>query len=96
MKRNSNSSSESVSYKLEDFLAVYWNDIIAYAGWEELENGGPGHPPHACVSHGYLVKQDEEFLSLSATRGVNGRVEYNQSISIPLGCITDIKKVELP
>lgn len=92
MKPKSNSSN-GVKYALEDFLQVDWVDIVAYSGWEEVGQPGPGTAPHACQSFGFLTRQDDEFLTLSATKGVNGRVEYNQSISIPLGCIKDIKLV---
>lgn len=84
--------SKKVWYKVGDFLEVHWNDIICYSGWEEAGGNGPGTPPHACVSHGFLTCHTNDFLTLSATKGINGRVEYNQSITIPLGCITDIAK----
>lgn len=82
-----------VSYKLGDFLKVSWQDIIAYSGWEEIDNGGPGISPHACVSYGFLTHQTTSFLTLSATKGINDVIQYNQSISIPLGCVTDIETV---
>lgn len=87
--------SRKTSYKLGDFLEVSWNDIICFSGWEVLGGEGVGTPPHACVSYGFLVSHTTDYLTLSATKGINGRVEYNQSITIPLGCVSDVKKVVL-
>ena len=82
-----------VSYKLGDFLRVEWDDIVAYSGWEEIDNGGPGVSPHVCESYGFLTHQSAKFMTLSATKGMNDLVQYNQSISIPLGCVTDIERM---
>lgn len=84
---------ESVSYAIGDLLEVTWEDIITFMGWEGLDDEWE-HIPHACVSVGFLTKHTDKYLSLCATKGVNGRTEYNQGISIPLGNITNIRKLQ--
>jgi hypothetical protein len=84
----------SKNYKIGDFVCVSWQDIVTFGGWQPSDTIEPVEP-HKCISYGFLTLLTEKFLTLAATKGVNGRTEYNQSISIPLGCINSIKKLEV-
>lgn len=76
------------------FLKVDWVDIVADSTWQEFseedENG-----VHDCTSFGFLTRNNKKFITLSATKSVNGSTEYNQSINIPWGVIGDIKEIAI-
>lgn len=84
----------SKAYAVGDFVCVQWDDIVTFSGWEDKDTV-VATEPHRCTSYGFQTKLTKKFLTLAATKGVNGNIEYNQLISIPLGCIESIKKLEV-
>ncbi len=75
------------------FIKVGWKDIVTWHGW--TDDGAfktKGHGPAECISYGFLTNNEEEFITLSATRS-DGMDEFNQHISIPKGCVTKYKQL---
>lgn len=80
-------------------VKVQWLDIVGWSGWvdEKMEAECVKKPEH-CISWGYLshVSGDAElpYVVVSGTYGTNNPNQYNQHMSIPLGCIIDITLVD--
>jgi hypothetical protein len=74
----------------DKLIRVDWVDIVCSAGWSQKGSGIT--PPHGIHSYGYLseVVSDDilgDYITVSASLGVNGNEEYNQHITIPIGCV---------
>ena len=77
-------------------VIVHWVDITTENGWQEEDE--PINVPHLCTSYGYLseIVVDEKlgkYITISGTMGVNGSTQYNQHITIPIGCIKYIEEL---
>ncbi len=81
-------------WKRDTFVRVRWVDIVADSSWQDFSNEEE-KGVHDCVSFGFITRNNKHGITLSATRGVNGSVEYNQSINIPWGVISDISEVKI-
>lgn len=78
------------------FYKVSWLDIVAVHGWVSLEDKSD---PALCMSYGWCTSINDQNVRLSGTRGDNqdgSEPEYNQSISIPLGCIKSADVISPP
>ena len=80
-----------------DLLEVKWLDIVAWSGWTKSTDDTQA--PSVCLSYGFPleVKETEgrKSIALSATvSGSNGNSEFNQSITIPVDCVLEVKKVQ--
>jgi len=74
-------------------VEVDWEDITTATGWTSDEGIIDKAFVSKCHSIGYITKKTEGMLTLSATVGVDeGFREWNQHITIPIGCITCIDK----
>ena len=86
------------SLSLGEFYRIDWHDIVSGGGWVNIDQT---METHMCSSYGFLTTVSigeksvggREFITLSATVGKNGSSEYNQHISIPIGCILSIQKI---
>lgn len=77
------------------FVRVNWVDIVADSTWQEFDNEEDEHGIHACVSFGFITRNNKKYITLSATKGANGGIEYNQSINIPWGVISTIEEISI-
>jgi hypothetical protein len=82
--------------KKGDFVRVSWTDIVAESGWESYEKDeDDGKAVHACQSYGFVTRKNKTFVTVSATKGVNGGVEYNQSINIPWKSVENVEVLKV-
>lgn len=81
-------------WKKGTFVKVDWVDIVVESSWQDFSDDNE-KGVHSCMSFGFITRNNKEFITLSATKGVNGSVEWNQSINIPWGAIKDINEVKI-
>lgn len=81
--------------KKGSFVRVNWVDIVADSTWQEFDNEEDEHGVHDCVSFGFITRNNKKYITLSATKGTNGSVEFNQSINIPWGVIQTIEEITI-
>ncbi len=74
---------------------VAWLDINTHAGpWVELPDDTP---PSACYSIGWLLQQDDDSVTISATYSDEGdRRSALITTVIPRGCITKLQELSFP
>ena len=75
---------EEIPYKL---VSVTWYDAAAESGWGKPEAISG---PHNCVSVGWLVRDETDWICLAGTIGGG---EANQTISIPRPWIGEMKEM---
>jgi hypothetical protein len=72
-------------------IAVEWIDAVSNSGWEPIDKQ---EPPHTCTTVGFLVFENQEYLTIAATFG-EPPAETNNRISIPKGWIKNRWKITL-
>lgn len=78
------------------FVRVQWVDIVADSSWQEFrEPEDDEHAVHDCTSFGFITRNNKKYITLSATKGVNGTTEYNQSINIPWGVVSQVDEITI-
>ena len=82
------------------FVEVSWADANSGTGW--LRVGDPLRDlpsSSACVTRGWLIKEDEEAVVLAGTMGLpegpDHEHEFNQVIAIPRGMIKLLRNLEV-
>ena len=75
---------------LHSLVAVNWIDIVVDGGWVDKEKMESVSAPHPVDSIGYLSYVGEKYLVLSSSLSKNGPDQYNNHITIPLGCIESV------
>jgi len=64
---------------------IEWEDIQAYAGWQDISSYGTSR----AISVGFLLRDDDKSLVLAGTLcQETGGEEANNAIVIPQGCVT--------
>lgn len=76
------------------FVEVTWLDANSGTGWLKKADIPK---PSPCTSRGWLIHEDLDGLTLAATIGHPDPgvqdAEYNQTISIPMGMVTELKEL---
>ena len=87
-------------FNIEDNLfkaiKISWVDIVVIGGWIDKDKLEAEHKtPEICSTVGFLSHWgkmgDAEYIVISSTYSANNPDQYNQHISIPLGCIVGIQ-----
>lgn len=68
-----------------------WEDIVTSSGWQDSNKMSEITGPHTAVSVGYVSFIHEGYIVLSSTISPNAPDQFNNHISIPIGCITSIQ-----
>lgn len=77
---------------LHSLVSVEWEDIVVDADWVDKDKvGNSVSPPHPVQTYGYLSFISDTYVVVSSTMSANSPDQYNNHISLPLGCITEIK-----
>lgn len=76
--------------KMYSLIEVDWQDIVVQGGWVADNEIDRETLVSECHSVGYVTKKTDTVITLSATLGVDRKREWNQHITIPVGCITGI------
>ena len=77
---------------LHSLVSVEWEDIVVDADWVDKDKiGNSVSPPHPVQTYGYLSFISDAYVVISSTMSANSPDQYNNHISLPLGCITEIK-----
>lgn len=77
-------------YKKNTLILVRWLDTVQDPKWCSEDEAG-ARPDADCITVGFYLKHDKEFIYLSATIS---RTERDKT-TIPIGCITDIIKISI-
>ena len=80
------------SDKKENLILIKWNDRNIMHGWrvsDECKNDGVAH----CVTVGIVKEENEERITVAFGESDCGSVM--ETITIPKGCITEIKKLRV-
>lgn len=75
---------------LHSLVSVDWLDIVVDPNWRDIEKIAEVDAPHPANSLGYLSFIADDYIVISGTVARNGPDQYNNHISIPLGCIRNV------
>ena len=71
--------------KKNDIVVIKWLDTYQDPRWQNEKE--ISRPQADCLSVGFYLKKDKEFIYLSSTISGNTR----DNLAIPRGCISEIK-----
>ena len=83
---------EDIKGYLGKQVEVEWEDIVAWGGWVGASKmGTEGTKPAHIFTQGTCSWIGDNYITISATYGGEGEgLEYNQHLTIPIGCILSI------
>ena len=81
-------------WPLGKIVEVSWDDSNGYGRWSSLSDLSQ-HGAASCKSVGYLLKQDKKEIVLVGTQAQVNEGDGMQTLAIPMGCVTKIRKVKI-
>lgn len=97
-KKKKNLEKTFKNLKKGEFIRIDWHDIVTSGGWRTAEM--KPEPACACTSFGFYTGESDlhglKSIQISATKGINGAVDYNQHITIPVATMVRVTVLKKP
>jgi hypothetical protein len=87
--------SDKTKWPMNQILEVFWVDSCSRGRWDSLETYRKEQPA-LCRTCGYLVAKTKTYITIALSQGDMTAMSNNvlDSISIPRGCVTKIRRLK--